>query len=66
MHRNIRDARFHYPGWCVRVHVHELAPKSLYQPLVNDGAQVFMMDDADGFDGEDKDDFDNDAASVAP
>jgi len=45
MRRNIRAARFHYPGWCVRVHVHELSRKSFYQPLVNDGAQVFIMHD---------------------
>jgi len=45
MHRNIRDARYRYPGWCVRVHVHELAPKSLTQTLIDDGAQVFLIHD---------------------
>lgn len=45
MLRNIRETPFVYPGWTVRVHVHERVPKELVKPLMDTGAQVYIIHD---------------------
>lgn len=45
MLNNIRQAPIVYPGWTVRIYVHETSPDEFTRQLVATGAQVFVVHD---------------------
>jgi hypothetical protein len=49
--RNIDLARRFYPNWICRFYVDQQAPAALWQRLVDDGAQVFLMRRVGSYDG---------------